>query len=73
VNTSTGAPGLRGIAILGAGKMGEILAAGILRAGLAPAAEIFLSDVSSGRVEELVGRYGMASKPSGRSRLSMSV
>lgn len=44
--------------------MGEILSAGIVGAGLAAAESIYLSDVNTARVEELVARYGMASKPS---------
>lgn len=49
---------------MGSGKMGEILARGIVRAGLVPAGSIYLTDIDARRVQDLVERYGFASKPS---------
>lgn len=47
-----------GLAVLGAGKMGEILALGIARCGLVPAGEIFLSDLNVARLEHLKAQHG---------------
>lgn len=44
--------------MLGAGKMGEILAHGIARSGLVPAGQIHLADVDVQRIAQLAELYG---------------
>jgi len=46
------------VTILGAGKMGEALARGILAAGLLAPADLWLSDVATARVAELTAGLG---------------
>jgi pyrroline-5-carboxylate reductase len=53
---------LPSVAVLGAGKMGEILAVGILRAALAPPLQVHLSDINRSRVADLVGKHGFSSE-----------
>ena len=64
MNTSDGLSGAGPVAVLGSGKMGEILARGIARAGLVPAGSIYLTDIDARRVQDLVEQHGFASKPS---------
>lgn len=52
------------IAVLGAGKMGEILAQGIVRSGLVSAGQIHLADVNAQRVADLAERYGFGAAES---------
>lgn len=46
------------IAVLGAGRMGEILARGIARSGLVPEDQIYLADVNAQRSIDLAEQYG---------------
>lgn len=46
------------VAVIGSGKMGEILAAGMVRAGAFRADQIFVTDASEPRVAEVVERHG---------------
>jgi pyrroline-5-carboxylate reductase len=64
VNTSQTSIEPQPIAVLGAGKMGEILSRGIVNADLAPASSIYLADINPRRLEDLVASYGFGSKPS---------
>lgn len=64
MNTSEGLSGAGPVAVLGSGKMGEILARGIARAGLVPAGSIYLTDIDARRVQALVEQHGFSSKPS---------
>lgn len=52
------------LAILGAGKMGEALARGILRAGLLAADDLVLADVAAMRVQALAGELCATAAPS---------
>lgn len=46
------------IAVIGCGKMGELLAAGILRSGILPAEQILVTDAYPERVAEVSARHG---------------
>lgn len=48
----------RAVAVLGAGKMGEILARGISRSGLVPPDQIYLADVNAQRSVQLAELHG---------------
>ncbi len=51
------------IAFIGAGKMAEALVGGIVGAEVFPASRIVMSDVDAGRLEEMGGKYGVATSP----------
>lgn len=48
------------ISIIGGGNMGEVIAAGIVSAGLIPATDLTVTDVVSGRLDHLKKHYGIA-------------
>lgn len=48
------------IAFIGAGKMAEALAGGIIRSGVFPASRIVMSDVDPARLEKMEREYGVA-------------
>lgn len=54
------------IAVLGAGKMGEIMAAGIVRSGLRTAGQVLVSDASPERLEQVVAHHGFTASPGNR-------
>jgi pyrroline-5-carboxylate reductase len=54
------------VAVLGAGKMGEILAAGMVRSGVRTAGQIIVTDANSERVREVAGRHGFSMSGSNR-------
>ncbi|HEX2052505.1 MAG TPA: pyrroline-5-carboxylate reductase [Actinomycetota bacterium] len=54
------------VAVLGAGKMGEVLAAGMVRSGI-DAARVLVTDVDSGRVAGVAARHGLSVGESNRS------
>jgi pyrroline-5-carboxylate reductase len=64
VNVASSSAAPEPIAVLGAGKMGEILARGVADAGLAPPDSLYLTDVNAGRLQEVIRRHGFSSKPS---------
>jgi pyrroline-5-carboxylate reductase len=55
---SVGAKGKK-VGFLGGGNMGEALIRGLLKTGLIPPAELFVTDVRLERLEELARRYGL--------------
>jgi pyrroline-5-carboxylate reductase len=54
------------VAVLGAGKMGEILAAGMVRSGVRAPGQIIVTDASSERVRQVSGRHGFATAAGNR-------
>ena len=54
------------VAVLGAGKMGEILAAGMVRSGVRTPDQIIVTDASAERLTEVVDRHGFATSASNR-------
>lgn len=47
------------VAVLGSGKMGEIIAAGIVRSGQRSPDQIYVADVSAERVREVAAKHGV--------------
>lgn len=50
----------RNVAVLGAGKMGEILAAGMVRSGARTAGQILIADANADRVRQVGSRHGFS-------------
>lgn len=48
----------RKVAVLGSGKMGEILAAGMVRSGVCPPSRIFVTDADPDRLDQVAARHG---------------
>jgi pyrroline-5-carboxylate reductase len=48
----------RRVAVLGSGKMGEILAAGMVRSGVCAAGQITVTDADPDRLQHVAGRHG---------------
>lgn len=59
-----------GIAVVGAGKMGEILACGMVRSGKRRPEQICLADIDAGRVNALVRAHGFRSAGGNREAVS---
>jgi len=47
--------------VIGSGKMGEIIAAGIVRSGHRPPDQVYVTDISPERVREVATKYGVRS------------
>lgn len=56
----------RKVAVLGSGKMGEILAAGMVRSGVSSAERIIVTDADPDRLQQVAGRYGFTAAKSNR-------
>lgn len=54
------------VAVIGCGKMGEILASGMLRAGAREAGQIIVADADPDRVRQVAGSLGVGSAVSNR-------
>lgn len=56
----------RKIAVLGSGKMGEILAAGMVRSGVCAAGQITVTDADPERLQQVADRHGFSAAASNR-------
>lgn len=56
----------RKVAVLGSGKMGEILAAGMVRSGVCSAGQILVTDADPDRLQQVAGRHGFSAAKSNR-------
>ena len=60
------------VAVLGAGRMGEILAAGMVRSGVRSAGQILVTDANPQRVEEVASRHGFVLRESNSAAVQAS-
>src|SRR5688572_2736783 len=56
----------RKVAVLGSGKMGEILAAGMVRSGVRSAGRIVVTDADPDRLQQVAGRHGFTAAKTNR-------
>ncbi len=60
------------VAVIGSGKMGEILSAGMVRSGLLKPDQILVTDADGQRVKEVAGRHGFSSPDGNREAVEHS-
>ena len=58
--------------MIGSGKVGEIIAAGIVRSGYRSANQVYVTDVSTERVREVAAKYGLKATQDNREAVSKS-
>ena len=60
------------VAVIGSGKMGEILAAGMVRAGVCPPGRVLMTDADPARVAEVSARHGFCAAEGNRQAVEVS-